>query len=98
MAFIETLILILALIFTSVQLVLLLRFNKHEGGDERSLIILGRSAIYSFSFLTMLICIVSILSMFIDFSPDMFKMLINGVLAISSISSLLSLQLIRRKF
>jgi len=98
MKWIETGVWVLACIACTINLIYLLRFQKNESGDERGTLINGRSAVYSFSVLSVLISFIVIFDVIFGFTAELYKLSIGCILIVSNAFFVISHNYIRKQF
>ncbi len=94
----ELIIAIIALVISIIFLFSEVIFNKNEGKDERGNFIRGHSARASFSIVILALNLVVMLNFFFNFTLEIYKLLILGVIIISNIASFVTLQIYKRNY
>jgi len=98
MKWIEIGVWVLACIACTINLIYLLRFQKNESGDERATLISGRSAIYSFSVLSMLVSLPITFDIIFGFTAELYKLTIGCILIVSNAFFVISHNYIRKQY
>jgi len=72
------------------------RFSKEEGKDERGELIRGSSARLSFSIVCLLISLLLFTDVFIQYSFQMYKLLVALIIIVANVVSFVTLSRIRK--
>ncbi|MFF2912044.1 hypothetical protein [Paenibacillus sp. NPDC057934] len=98
MKWLEVAVWVVAFIVTVYNLYYEKRFSKEEGMDERGEMIRGSSARLSFSIICLLISLLIFSDFFIQYSFQMYKLLVALVLIASNVVSFVTLNKIRKTY
>lgn len=89
---------IMFLLASLINVLYLLYFTKKEGGDERSLMIMGRLGVNMFSLLMGGVAILFITNNLFGFSFEIFKQALLGLLCIVNVLYVLNLNRLRKQY
>ncbi|MEK8130883.1 hypothetical protein WMW72_23535 [Paenibacillus filicis] len=88
----------IALVVVAYNLYYEWKFSKEEGMDERGEKIRGSSARLSFSIVCMLISLLIMSDIFIQYSFQMYKLLVALIMIVSNVVSFVTLNRIRKTY
>ncbi|WP_166240924.1 hypothetical protein [Paenibacillus turpanensis] len=74
------------------------RFSREEGMDERGQIIRGDSARLSFSIICLLISLLLLTDTFLQYSLQVYKLLVAVIMIVSNVISFVTLSRIRKNY